>query len=101
MSRFDGLCHQAWVRGRRRYGGESLRGDARAEFLEEMLDGANYADQAARDDRRWWTTSAYWLLRLACWAQNEAMRRLMAGQVRRNCRSGVARGGQNETPTAP
>ena len=50
MSRFDGLCHQAWVRGRRRYGGESLRGDARAEFLEEMLDGANYADQAAREE---------------------------------------------------
>ena len=36
MSRFDGLCHQAWVRGRRRYGGESLRGDARAEFLEAL-----------------------------------------------------------------
>jgi hypothetical protein len=44
-----------------------------------MLDGANYAAQAARDDGRWWA-------RPACWADYEAMRRLMAGQVRRNCR---------------
>ncbi|MGD0577879.1 MAG: hypothetical protein ABSC08_03015 [Bryobacteraceae bacterium] len=69
MRTFDDMRHRAWVPGRRRYGGDSFRGDARAEFLEEMLDGANYADQAAHDERRWWTRPAYWVLRLACWAQ--------------------------------
>lgn len=64
MSRFDDLRHRAWVRGRPEYGGDSFRGDARAEFLKEMLDGANYADQAARDGRRWWTRPATWVLRL-------------------------------------
>ncbi|MGD0579117.1 MAG: hypothetical protein ABSC08_09335 [Bryobacteraceae bacterium] len=38
---FDDLRHRAWVRGRLTYGGDSFRGDARAEYLEEMLDGAN------------------------------------------------------------
>lgn len=65
MSRFDDLRHRVWVGGRRRYGGESFRGDTWAEFPEEMLDGADYADQAVRDDRRWWIGPA-------CWAQYEA-----------------------------
>ena len=77
---------RAWVCGRRTYGGDSFWGDIRAEFLKEMLDGANHAGRAARDDRRWWTRPAYWVLRSACWAQYEAMRRLRADQVRRNCR---------------
>ena len=43
---FDDMRHRAWVPGRRRYGGDSFRGDARAEFLEEMLDGAIRAHRA-------------------------------------------------------